>query len=262
MEGFFSLASSSKGNCAYLGTQQCKILIDLGISKQQAKDALASMGIHPEDIQAIFITHEHSDHTLGLRSFIKAYNTPIVCNIHTAQALNNQLLGRPHFHIFSSGTTFTFHDLTVQTFNVPHDALDPVGFVFHYQGEKLGLCTDLGFPTSWITQALYDCDYLFIESNHDPKKVLESDRIAIHKQRVLGKLGHLSNQECGKLLRDILTPKIKKIYLAHLSNECNTPELAQKTVLSAIEDRTHIVPIVALSRDITEPIEFCSLATV
>ncbi|BAE80898.1 metal dependent hydrolase of the beta-lactamase superfamily I [Chlamydia felis Fe/C-56] len=262
MKGFFPLASGSKGNCAYLGTDSCKILIDLGISKQQVTQGLLSMNVHPEDIHAIFVSHEHSDHISGIKSFIKAYNTPIICNLETARSICQLLDVHPTFKIFSTGTIFSFCDLKIQTFNLPHDAVDPVGFIFYYRGEKLGFCSDLGWVTSWIAHELYDCDYLLIEANHDPELVRQSSRPDIYKKRVLSKLGHISNHECGELLQKILTPKIKKIYLAHLSSESNTPELALSTVSSAIENLTSVIPIIAESHDISDPIYFKSLVSV
>ncbi|WP_201456370.1 MBL fold metallo-hydrolase [Chlamydia sp. 17-3921] len=256
MEGFFPLASGSKGNCAYLGTASCKILIDLGISKQQATHDLLSMGIHPEDIQAIFVSHEHSDHIAGIRSFVKAYNTPIICNLETARALSQLLDVKLIFKIFSTGTIFHFHDLKVQTFNVPHDAIDPVGFTFFYKEEKIGFCTDLGWGTSLIIHELRDCDYLLIESNHDPELVRQSPRPDVYKKRVLSKVGHISNQECGELLQKILSPKIKKLYLAHLSSACNEPNLAFATVSKAIESFIKISPVIAAPKSISDPVYF------
>ncbi|ADH17535.1 MBL fold metallo-hydrolase [Chlamydia trachomatis] len=256
MEGFFPIASGSKGNCAYLGTRSCKLLIDLGISKQAVTEALHSMGIHPEDIQGIFVTHEHSDHIAGLRSFIKTYRTPIICNIETARSLRQLLDLCPTFKIFTTGYRFSLEDLRVQTFNVPHDAVDPVGFIFQYSGMKLGFCTDLGWVTSWITHLLCDCDYLLIESNHDPEMVLRSSRPESCKQRILSKQGHISNAECGALLQRVLTPRIKKIYLAHLSLECNTAEQALNTVTPAIQEITDVHPVIAQSSGITDPIFF------
>lgn len=256
MQGFFPLASGSKGNCAYLGVKDTKILIDLGITKAAVARELLCMGIHPEEIQAIFISHEHSDHIAGLKSFVKEYNTPVVCNRSTAKAIYQHNSQIPSFLIFSTGIHFEFRDLLVETFSVPHDAEEPVGFVFHYQNQKFGFCTDLGCATSWIKHALYDCDYLFIESNHDPDQVNLSTRPVIYRRRVLSKTGHLSNQECGLLLKQVITPKLRNIYLAHLSNECNSPQLALNTVAASIESHTSIIPIVAQSAGLSQPIYF------
>lgn len=262
MEGFFPLASGSKGNCAYLGTKSCKILIDLGISKQHVKQELVSMGVHPEEIQAILISHEHSDHISGIKSFVKAYRTPIICNLETARALF-QLIDAPlTFNIFSTGSAFHFHDLKIHTFNLPHDAVDPVGFIFYYRDEKFGFCTDLGWGTSLIAHQLYDCDYLLIESNHDPELVHASQRPEIYKRRVLSKVGHISNQECGQLLRKILTPKIKKLYLAHLSDTCNDPNLALDTISEMISPISSIRAVVAASHTISDPVYFSPLVEV
>ncbi|SPN73991.1 ribonuclease Z,Predicted metal-dependent RNase, consists of a metallo-beta-lactamase domain and an RNA-binding KH domain,ribonuclease Z,Metallo-beta-lactamase superfamily [Chlamydia serpentis] len=259
MEGFFPLASGSKGNSTYLGTASCKILIDLGVSRQVVTRELLSMNIHPEDIQAIFVTHEHYDHIVGIKNFVKMYNTPIVCNLDTARALCQLLEIHPEFKIFSTGSSFCFHDLQIQTFNVPHDALDPVGFLFNYREKRIGFCTDLGWVTSWITHELYDCDYLLIESNHDPELVRQSQRPDVYKKRVLSKLGHISNYECGNLLQKIITPRLKKLYLAHLSSECNNPELAFVTVSEAIASLTSVSPEITLANGITSPTYFSHL---
>lgn len=244
MKIFVPLASGSKGNCTYLEMGMFKCLIDIGASRHYIVERLRSLSVSPEEIQGILISHEHTDHVSGLRNFIKTYRTPIICNLATARALRNLSDLEPKFHIFVTGTTFTLGEMTVQTFNVPHDAEDPVGFVFHHQGKKLGFCTDVGQVTSWIAHSLYNCDTLLIESNHDPEMVRQSTRAPIYKERVLSQIGHLSNAECAQLLRKIITPRLKTLYLAHLSNECNTPELALTSALSVLEPLSEVTPVI------------------
>ncbi|WP_213318047.1 MBL fold metallo-hydrolase [Chlamydiifrater volucris] len=256
MIGFCPLASGSKGNCFFLGTDSCKILIDLGIGKNTVLSRLSELSIHPEDIQAILVTHEHTDHTAGIKSFAKTFGTPVIANLETAKSLCRSLEFHPQFKIFSTGDTFSFQDLIIRSFSVCHDAADPVGFVFSYQGERLGFCTDAGFVTSLLITDLMDCEYLVIEANHEPDMVLRSSRPSIYKNRVLSKLGHLSNDECGKLLMQITSPRLKGLYLAHLSAETNTEQLAFDKISHYLSDISSVTPKIAYQDKLSEPLFF------
>ncbi|WP_213358311.1 MBL fold metallo-hydrolase [Chlamydiifrater phoenicopteri] len=256
MIGFCPLASGSKGNSFFLGTADCKILIDLGISKNSVLPKLSELGVHPEDIHAILVTHEHIDHTSGIKSFAKTFGTPIIANLETAKALCRSLEFHPQFKIFSTGDTFKFQDLTIRSFSVCHDAVDPVGFVFSYQNERLGFCTDTGFVTSLLITDLMDCDYLVVEANHEPDLVLRSSRPSVYKNRVLSRLGHLSNDECGKLLSHITSPKLKELYLAHLSAETNTEQIAFDKVCFYLSKTTKVIPKIAYQDKLSEPLFF------
>lgn len=258
MEGFCSFASGSKGNCAFLGTKNCKLLIDIGLSKSILVRRLHEISVHPEDIQAILITHEHSDHISGLKSFTKTFGTPVICNLDTAKHICNALDYCPTFKIFSTGDCFTLQDIKIKTFTICHDAIDPVGFLFYYNNYKIGFCTDIGFATSLVCTELYDCDFVILEANHDPILVHKSEKPLIYKNRVLSKIGHLSNESCGLLLQKIITPKTKQIYLAHLSNETNTPELAYETVSQAILPMSSVLLKTMLPNGITDPLYFAS----
>lgn len=230
MKGFCPLASGSKGNCIYLGTNQTKILIDAGISTKQLVSRLAQINVDLADIDAILITHEHTDHIQGLKILACKMGIPVFANSETAKGIVEALHECPKFKIFSTGEPFEFGDLQIHPFSIQHDTLDPVAFTIRVDNLKLGFCTDLGFVTTLVRNQLRECDYLYIEANHQPSMVHASSRPMIYKQRVLGRTGHLSNESCGELLRDVAHAGLKHVHLAHLSSECNSPETALSVV--------------------------------
>ncbi len=243
MIGFCPLASGSKGNCIYLGTPTTKILIDAGISAKTIRERLALIGVELEEIDAILVTHEHTDHIRALEVLGCSLGIPIFANSDTAQAIFAFLNRRPKFKIFSTGETFEFGDITVHPFSIQHDAIDPVAFTIWVGGIKLGFCTDLGFVTTLVANQLKGCDYLYVEANHEPSMVHASPRPMIYKQRVLSRQGHLSNEECGKLLELVYHDGLKHVHLAHLSSECNAPELALKMIgdkLNSLQAMTEV----------------------
>lgn len=226
MKGFCPLASGSKGNCIYLGTENTKILIDAGISGKSLKAKLEEIHVDLADIDAILITHEHNDHIQGLNTLAFKYGIPVLANHETAKGIVENFHACPKFKIFSTGETFQFGDLEIHPFTVQHDTLDPVAFTIRLNNLKLGFCTDLGFATSLVQTQLKECDYLYLEANHQPSMVYASPRPMVYKQRVLSRNGHLSNEACGELLNQVYSPKLKHVHLAHLSSECNTPQTA------------------------------------
>jgi len=234
MIGFCPLASGSKGNCIYFGTNQTRVLIDAGISAGALVKKLAQLQVAIETIQAILITHEHTDHIRGLSLICRKWNIPVLANAETAKGIIRSLNFRPKFKIFTTGEPFSFGDLEIYPFSIPHDTLDPVGFTIEAMGFKFGFCADLGHATSLVCRMLEKCDYLYLEANHQPSMVLASPRPAIYKQRVLGKQGHLSNEECAKLLTALCHQRLKHVYLAHLSSECNSADLALKIARDAL----------------------------
>lgn len=230
MKGFCPLASGSKGNCIYLGTENTKVLIDAGINAKTLQSKLAKINVDLSEIDAILITHEHNDHILGLKTLAYRYGIPVLANHGTAKGIVETFHDCPKFKIFSTGETFEFGDLEIHPFSVQHDTLDPVAFTIRVNGLKLGFCTDLGFITSLVQNQLKDCDYLYVEANHQPSMVHASSRPMIYKQRVLSRSGHLSNEACGSLLCQVYHPRLKHAHLAHLSSECNSPETALKII--------------------------------
>lgn len=234
MIGFCPLASGSKGNCIYLGTEHTKILIDAGISGRAIKKKLEEIDVSIEEIDAVLVTHEHSDHIMGLKVLANRLNIPIIANSETAKGIAGYLKSVPKFKIFATGESFEFGDLDIHPFTIQHDTPDPVAFTIKTDEYKMGFCTDLGFATTLVEQKLKNCDFLYLEANHTPSMVHASARPLIYKQRVLGRHGHLSNEDCAALVQKIIHDKLKKIYLAHLSEECNAPEAALATVRGAL----------------------------
>ncbi|MCI5052983.1 MAG: MBL fold metallo-hydrolase [Simkaniaceae bacterium] len=237
MRGFCPLASGSKGNAIYIGSDETKLLIDAGISVKALKERLNSIGVAIEDLDAVLISHEHSDHIRALPVLCRKYSIPILANSDTARALLEHLTVRPKFKIFTTGESFHFGDIEVHPFSIQHDTLDPVAFTFKMGEMKIGVCTDLGFVTTLVRSHLKECDYLMIESNHEPDLVHASSRPPVYKQRVLSRQGHLSNAACAELIADVYHPGLKQVYLAHLSEECNQPDIALETIRAHLSSR-------------------------
>lgn len=237
------LASGSKGNAIYVASGNTKILFDAGISAKVLRQRLSEIGVQLEEIQAIVVSHEHSDHIAGLKTLSCRLGIPILANAQTAEAIVEELQECPKCKIFTTGEPFQFGDIEILPFTVRHDAIEPVAFRIHTENHSLAICTDLGFATNTVRHHLKDCDLLIVEANHTPAMVHASSRPLVYKQRVLSKVGHLSNEDCAQLLLDVASPKLKKVFLAHLSTECNTPEVALKTVQETLQKYSITLPI-------------------
>jgi phosphoribosyl 1,2-cyclic phosphodiesterase len=243
MFGFCPLASGSKGNCIYVGSKKTRVLIDEGISASMVIDRLAEIQVDPRTLQAILITHEHSDHIKGVMVLAEKLKIPVLANSDTAKGMVAAMGARPRFKIFTTGETFQFGDLVVHPFSIPHDTLDPVAFTIQVEGVKLGICADIGHITSLVRKHLEGCDYLYIEANHEPSMVHASGRPKRLKERILCKQGHLSNSDCAAFLTSIFHPGLKHVHLAHLSSECNAEEVALKIVKEALAAKRFSVEI-------------------
>jgi phosphoribosyl 1,2-cyclic phosphodiesterase len=223
------LGSGSAGNSALVATEHCKILIDGGLTGRQLVLRLAQCGITPGQLDGILLTHEHGDHVCGLEVLCRKLEVPIYCNALTAEAIRCDGLFEQHrnWRIFRTGAEFSICDVTVQTFPVPHDAVDPLGFACHAGSGSLGFITDLGYATKMIVERLRQVQTLVIETNHD-EKLLQNDphRPWPVKQRIQSRHGHLSNIAAANVIEELLLGKIERVVLGHLSRDCNTPELA------------------------------------
>jgi phosphoribosyl 1,2-cyclic phosphodiesterase len=228
------LGSGSSGNCAYLETGETRILIDAGFSARQTRQRLAAIGRAPEGLSGILITHEHSDHIGGLAGLAAKLNIPIYCNRLTREALEFQLQTKFDCRIFATGASFEVGDIAVDTFSIPHDASDPVGFLLRTPAGNVGFLTDLGHATKLVLERVRTANVLVLETNHDLKMLQDSGRPWSLKQRIAGRHGHLSNGEAADAVEAIMSADLRHLYLGHLSRECNRPELAERVILDRL----------------------------
>jgi len=245
---FTILGSGSSGNCAYLETDETRLLIDAGFSGRQIRQRLASISRAPESLHGILITHEHSDHVQGLSTIAAKLNIPVYCNRHTAQAIEEQLGLKLEWRLFATGSTFEVGDVAVDTFSVPHDAWDPVGFLLRTAAGNIGILTDLGHATRLVIERVRESNILLLEANHDLKLLQEdTKRPWSTKQRILGRHGHLSNEAAAGVAEEVVTDRLRQLYLGHLSRDCNSPELAHATVHSRLQrlGATHVNVVTA-----------------
>lgn len=250
MFSFTVLGSGSAGNCAVVESDQCTLLVDGGLSARQITTRLAAAGISPLEIDGILLTHEHIDHIGGLEVFCKKFSTPIYCNAATGEALaRTEKACKKNFRFFLTGSEFSVKDITVQTFPVPHDASDPVGFVLHHGRASLGFCTDLGFATKLVFERLRTVQSVVIETNHD-EKMLQDDphRPWPVKQRIMSRHGHLSNAAAAEVLVQLLDSGLRRAVLGHLSRDCNLPALALETVRTRLAEAGSDMEVVCASQ--------------
>jgi phosphoribosyl 1,2-cyclic phosphodiesterase len=232
---FTILGSGSAGNCAYLETGETRILVDAGFSGRQIRQRLASIGRAPESLSAILVTHEHSDHTQGLLGLAAKLDVPVYCTRLTKEAIETQLQVKLRWRIFAAGDAFDIGDIGVDSFSVPHDAYDPVGFLLRSPEGNIGFLTDLGHATKLVIERVRPSNILVLEANHDLKLLQEdTKRPWSTKQRILSRHGHLSNDAAAAVVEEIVSASLARVYLGHLSRDCNTPELAVKTVATRL----------------------------
>jgi len=225
------LASGSSGNAALVRTETASFLVDAGLSTRELTARLAFCGVEPRDLSAILVTHEHGDHTKGLAQWSKKHATPIYCNRQTAAVLRDKVTDFNGWRIFESGSEFELEGTTVRSFLVPHDAVEPVGFVIRSENHSFGFLTDLGHATTLVTESLRGVDALLIEANYD-EQLLERDtkRPWAIKQRIQSRHGHLSNGAAAETVSRIRHDGLGHLLLGHLSRDCNSEELALGTM--------------------------------
>ena len=225
------LGSGSSGNCAYLETGETRLLVDAGLSMRQIRKRLESIGRGPESLTGVLITHEHSDHIQGLVGLSEKLRIPVYCNRATKEAIEFVLKIRLNCRVFATGAGFDVGDMSVESFNIPHDAQEPVGFLVRTAGGNVGFLTDLGHATRLVLERVRPAHALVLESNHDIKLLQECPtRPWSLKQRILSRHGHLSNEAAADAVEEIMSAELRHLYLGHLSSECNRPELAFKVM--------------------------------
>ena len=238
MEGrFHILGSSSSGNCALLETEESRVLIDAGFSGRRTVSMLREIGVEPEDLDGVFITHEHNDHSAGIRGLSRFQELPFFANRDTAEGLQGKLSRKVSWKIFETGQPFVFRDLEIRPVGIPHDAYDPVCFLFSWGHDdlfsprrNLAWVNDLGYVPPAVYSVLSEADTVVIEANFD-EEMLERDtkRPFSLKQRIRSRHGHLSNRATLEALKKVETPRWKQLFFSHLSRECNAVNLVEDT---------------------------------
>lgn len=225
------IASSSKGNAYLVEQDGSSILIDCGVCCKTIRSA-----VDLASLRGILITHNHTDHISGIKRLLNAVDVPVYANLQTAETIACQeRIDLNAFVCFENGQEFEVGPFSVLPFSIPHDAVDPVGYLI--KGELTYFHgTDIGTPLDSIGLKLSEADIATLESNHDPILLQKSDRAPSLKQRISGPRGHLSNDQSCDLVRRFASPRLKKLFLAHLSHECNAPYLALDTMKATLMD--------------------------
>lgn len=230
-----SIASGSSGNCIYVGHASTHLLIDAGISGKKIEQGLLAVGVEPESLSGLLVTHEHSDHIQGIGVLARKYKIPIYGTVETFCAMKKGKtnIGKIDDALFQSiipEESFSIGEIAVTPFSVSHDAANPVAYSFEAEGHKIGMATDLGIYTEKTVNHLKNSELLYLESNHDENMLMVGAYPYYLKQRILGEHGHLSNDMAAELLCTLYHEKLQHVILAHLSKENNYPELAYETV--------------------------------
>lgn len=234
---FSVLSSGSKANSVFVEAGGVRFLVDCGLSGKQAEERLAEVGIDPTSLDAIIVTHEHSDHINGVGTLSRRYNLPVYANRSTMEAISKPRAKE----FFKTGEDFYIRDARIEPFSVVHDAADPVGFAIYAGGLKLVICTDLGRATTLVREHLKGANAIVLESNHDLEMLQSCSYTWELKQRIASTHGHLSNEAAGQLIEEIMHPELFHIVLGHLSENSNTPALALDTAnryLKQCQDRS------------------------
>ncbi len=239
------LASGSAGNSSVVASTRTRILVDAGLSCRETCRRLALAGEDPLRLSAILISHEHSDHVSGLWVLARKLNIPVYFTAATYAAWrrwarDKETGARPELaklEIFQPGRTFAIGDVTVHPFTIPHDAADPVGFTFVNDGVKVGIVTDLGCLQRNVVDAVAGCDALMIESNHDLEMLRFGPYPWAVKQRVMSRVGHLSNDSLAQFLANDYDGRAAFLVLAHLSEQNNHPDVARTAAEKALAPR-------------------------
>jgi phosphoribosyl 1,2-cyclic phosphodiesterase len=237
---FAVLGSGSQGNAAVIETGGMRLMIDAGLSAKQLSLRLLAVGIQPASLDGILLTHEHGDHVRGLKIFLKQNPVPVFTTAATSRVVRELGIESAMWKLFDAGQTFSLGALSVETFAIQHDAVDPVGFVIGHGVRRIGFLSDAGFVTRSMTQCLSRLDGLFVEANYD-EELLAADtkRPWSIKQRISSRHGHLSNSQVTELIREIAHPALGRIVLGHLSSDCNSPDIVISCLRTCLDSLGH-----------------------
>ncbi len=236
---FCALASGSRGNAVYVGSNGAGVLVDVGLSARSVARRLDAAGMDPARVRAVVLTHEHRDHATGVAAWCRRHRVPVWMTEGCLAGLEALLgpggLEGVEVRLFASGEPFEAAGLEFLPVRMSHDAADPVGFRVTDGRARIGLATDLGFATHWVREALRGADLLYVESNHDEERLWNGPYPWPLKQRVRSRHGHLSNRACSDLVADLLHPGLRCVVLGHLSQTNNEPRLAYTATRSVLE---------------------------
>jgi phosphoribosyl 1,2-cyclic phosphodiesterase len=233
---FCVLASGSKGNATYISDGNTSILLDSGLSGIEIERRMQSRDLRMEELDAIVVSHEHTDHIQGVGVLSRRYRLPVHITRPTFEAGQKQLGKIKETEYFECGRSFYVGTLAMHPFSVSHDAADPVGFTIKNKDTKIGIATDLGIATGLVEEHLNSCSLLVLEANHDLQMLEIGPYPWEVKQRVRSRLGHLSNEQSGSLLCSVLHESLQHVILAHISETNNEPEKAYDAVCEALSD--------------------------
>lgn len=246
-----SFGSGSQGNALLLQSGDTHLLVDCGFSCRELERRMAAAGFSPAALSGILFTHDHTDHCRGIATFHKRHpHIPLFANGETADAIGALTGVEDGWQVFETAEPFEIDEVRVSSFSIPHDAADPVGYLFEEDSAALFVGTDMGVATLPVKAALKRATCAVLESNHDPVLLAGSDRPLSLKQRIAGRCGHLSNAAAADLVRSVAPPALTTLLLAHLSRPCNAPHLALETMRAALTDlgRTDVT-LTALEQD-------------
>jgi len=231
------LGSGSRGNATLVVAGDTRVMVDAGFSGRDLRRRLDVLGVAPESLDAVVITHDHGDHTRGMGIFSRRHDVPLYMTERTRVACAAKLKGTERIVLYHPGTNFTVGRIRVESFLTAHDAADPVGvaLVDEETETRVGIATDLGRPTAQVRHALSGCDFLVLEANHDEAMLSTGPYPWSVKARIASSHGHLSNEAAARFARELHHPRLTGVLLAHLSNECNAPALARQVVGQALK---------------------------
>ncbi len=226
---FQSLASGSKGNAILVCSQKTRILVDAGLSARELVNRLQQTRVKADRLDAVVISHEHTDHVRGLGTLSRRFDLPVYLSQGTLDHLPPEIGQLADARLFQPGSPFAIGDLRIKPFAISHDAQDPAGFVVEHEAHRIGVCTDLGIVTQLVRTRLQGCQALILEANHDPELLLNGPYPLPLKQRIRSRHGHLSNAECFELLQSVHHHDLQVVLFAHLSEVNNQPELVLRS---------------------------------
>lgn len=231
------LFSGSKGNSIYIACSKAKFLVDAGVSAKRLENALNNIGVKPNELDAIFITHEHTDHISGVRVFASRYSLPVYAHPDVIKNMRLNDCFKDSAKAVELSEKTEINGVEIIPFCNSHDSIACYGYRFNLSdGRSVGVCTDTGYVTDEAKNTVLGCDLVFLESNHEVTMLQNGYYPYPLKQRILSAKGHLSNYACGEFAKELVKNGTTRIVLSHLSKENNTPEIARQTTLCALDE--------------------------